>query len=103
MSWIFIAIVIVAIAAVILSKLSKRDSADLANYPYQSSGVLFTPAERSFHGVLEQSLGGSAKVLGKVRVADVITPIKGLSRGEWQKAFNKISANHFDFVLKSAQ
>lgn len=99
MSWIFIAIVIVAIAAVILSKLPKGHSADSANYPYQSSGVLFTPAERSFYGVLERSVGETAKVLGKVRVADVITPRKGLSRGEWQKAFNKISAKHFDFVL----
>jgi hypothetical protein len=99
MIWIFIGIVIVAIAAVILIKLSKGDSADLVNYPYQSSGVLFTPAERSFYGVLEQSVGGSVKVLGKVRVADVITPKKGLSRSEWQKAFNKISAKHFDFVL----
>ena len=99
MSWIFIAIVIIAIAAVILTKLPKSDSVDLVNYPYQSSGVLFTPAERSFHGVLEQSVGGNAKVLGKVRVADVVTPKKGLSRSEWQKAFNKISAKHFDFVL----
>lgn len=38
-------------------------------------------------------------MLGKVRVADVIKPGKGLSRSEWQKAFNKISAKHFDFLL----
>lgn len=99
MSWLLIALVIVAIAVVILSKLQKGSAADLINYPYQSSGVLFTPAERSFYGVLEQAVGENAKVLGKVRVADVITPRKGLSRSEWQKAFNKISAKHFDYVL----
>jgi len=29
----------------------------------------------------------------------VLTPEKGLSRKNWQVAFNKISAKHFDYVL----
>lgn len=99
MSWIVIAVIILAVALVIVSKLQKGDASALADFPYQSAEVLFTPAERSFYGVLEQSVGESAKVLGKVRVADVIKPRKGLSRSEWQKAFNKISAKHFDFLL----
>ena len=37
--------------------------------------------------------------MGKVRVADVILPVKGLSKSEWQIAFNKISSKHFDFIL----
>jgi len=37
--------------------------------------------------------------LGKVRVADVMIPKKGLSPSERQRAFNKISAKHFDFLL----
>lgn len=99
MSWIVIAVIILVVAVVIISKLRKGDGSGLASYPYQSSGVLFSPAERSFYGVLTQAVGENAKVLGKVRVADVITPRKGLSRSDWQKAFNKISAKHFDFLL----
>ena len=32
-------------------------------------------------------------------IADVITPAKGINKSNWQKAFNKISRKHFDFVL----
>lgn len=99
MSGIFILIIIVVIAVVIFSTYTKKNTSDLVYYPYQRSEVLFTPAERSFYGVLEQAIDGRAKVFGKVRVADVITPKKGLSKSEWQIAFNKISAKHFDFVL----
>lgn len=98
MIWI-LAVVVVAIALFILFKAQIKDGGDSADYPYQSAGALFSPAERSFYGVLNQAVGENALVLGKVRVADVLTPRKGLSRSEWQKAFNKISAKHFDFVL----
>ncbi|GBC59161.1 hypothetical protein DENIS_0097 [Desulfonema ishimotonii] len=69
------------------------------NYPYRKKNALFTPAERSFLGVLTQTVGENARIFGKVRVADVVTPKKGVSRSDWQKAFNKISAKHFDFLL----
>ena len=62
---------------------------------------LFSPAERSFLGVLTKAVGEDVLIFGKVRVADVITPKKGMSRSAWQKAFNKISAKHFDFLLCS--
>jgi hypothetical protein len=99
MSWGILAIILLAVAVVFFSKLPKDKKSNSANYPYQKLDALFTPAERSFYGVLEQIKGDSAIVLGKVRVADVIKPNKGLSRSEWQKAFNKISAKHFDFLL----
>ncbi|MGF1807490.1 DUF2726 domain-containing protein, partial [Aliivibrio sifiae] len=61
---------------------------------------LFTPAERSFFGVLQQAVAtDNVLVFGKVRVADVIAPEKGMTKSAWQTAFNKISAKHFDFIL----
>ena len=66
---------------------------------YRLNGPLFSPAERSFLGVLVQAVPDESLVLGKVRVADVITPEKGLSRPKWQSAFNRISAKHFDYVV----
>nr|WP_255725124.1 DUF2726 domain-containing protein [Photobacterium sp. OFAV2-7] len=66
---------------------------------YQSTGALFTAAERSFYGVLTQALKDEYVVFGKVRVADIIKPQSGLSRSQWQQAFNKISAKHIDFVI----
>ncbi len=66
---------------------------------YLKRGALFSPAERSFLGVLEKALESEYRILGKVRIADVLTPERGLSQKKWQIAFNKISAKHFDFVL----
>ena len=99
MSWILIAVILLVIAVVILAKLAQMGRAKDVDYPYQSAGALFSPAERSFYGVLNQAVGKDAKIFGKVRVADVAVPRKGLSRSDWQKAFNKISGKHFDFLL----
>jgi hypothetical protein len=60
---------------------------------------LFSPAERSFLGVLDQAVGSDFRIFGKVRVADVVSVAKGTPKALWQRAFNKISAKHFDYVL----
>lgn len=99
MGWFVIAIVIVAVLAILIVKLSQKQGAQQTEYPYRKIDILFSPAERSFLGVLNQAVGENAQVFGKVRVADVIAPKKGLSRSDWQKSFNKITGKHFDFVL----
>jgi very-short-patch-repair endonuclease len=68
-------------------------------YPYRREPALFTPAERSFLGVLEQALQGQFRVLGKVRLADVIEVESGLSRSARQRARNRIQSKHLDFVV----
>ncbi len=67
--------------------------------PYQKEPVLFTPAERSFLAVLEPALGNQFRVLGKVRLADVIRVKSGLSGSARQQAFNRIQSKHLDFVV----
>ncbi len=98
MSWAII-LVIVALFAVQILKLLQKQEERPTSYQYRKRDFLFSPAERSFLGVLMQSVGDNTQVFGKVRVADVITPQKGMSRSDWQKAFNKISGKHFDFLL----
>ena len=66
------------------------------SFPYISQGNLFSPAERSFLGVLEQCT--PHRVFAKVRLADILKA-KTSNRSEWQKAFNAISKKHVDFVL----
>ncbi|MBV1776153.1 DUF2726 domain-containing protein [Burkholderiaceae bacterium DAT-1] len=66
---------------------------------YTTAPALFTPAERSFLGVLDGLLGPSYRVFGKVRVADVLVVRKGFERGEWQRLQNMIHAKHFDYVI----
>ena len=98
---IFFFLVIVGLLLVFI-KLTSSDKL-LAEHEYQKLNALFTPAERSFLGVLELAANGEVEIFGKVRVADVITPKRGQSRSEWQKAFNKISSKHFDYLICSKE
>ena len=95
MLWLILGIIIVLI--ILLKVMNTSGSA--SSFPYELQGPLFTPAERSFLGVLNSVLKDEVNIFGKVRVADILKPIKGLSPSDRQKAFNKISSKHFDFVL----
>ncbi|GAB1263032.1 DUF2726 domain-containing protein [Aurantivibrio plasticivorans] len=97
MEWL---ILLALLVLVVLAGLAKQGGgAD--GFSYEKSEPLFSPAERSFFGVLSQAVNDRALVFGKVRVADVLRPPKGLGRSRWQKAFNRISAKHFDYVICS--
>ncbi len=79
---------------------SATQSGDTPELGYRKKGPLFTPAERSFYGVLLPAVDQEKyQVFGKVRVADLLEPQPSRNRSQWQKAFNAISAKHFDFVL----
>ena len=94
----FIALFLIVIVLLFIF-LSKNKSSKQTVTPYELCGPVFTPAERSFYGVLKLACEDKAVVFGKVRIADILKPRKGLNRSQWQIAFNKISAKHFDFVL----
>ena len=97
MLWVTIIVLIIVVAVALLLKArTKRESVE---YPYQKADSLFSPAERSFLGVLERAVGDKCKVLGKVRLADIISLISGLSKSDRQKAFNRINSKHVDFAL----
>jgi len=95
--YLIVVLLVVVICAIAFFKKGKKDSPE--GFPYQSQEKLFSAAERSFYGVLCQAAADTAIVLGKVRVADVVKPAQGLDRSGWQRAFNRISAKHFDFVI----
>ena len=100
MHWLLLVLVLVAIAVFVLLKRKQgNQSGSDDKLPYCLGDGLFTPAERSFLGVLDQVVGADFRVMGKVRVADVIAVQKGTPKAIWQRAFNRISAKHFDFVL----
>ena len=96
MEWIILVVLVVLIGVLVLAQNNKPS---IDSLPYQKKAYLFSPAERSFYGVLRQAAGDTAVVFGKVRVSDVVMPREGLARSDWQSAFNRISSKHFDFVL----
>lgn len=92
--WIFLIIGFLLVLGLVL-----KGGETKGTYSYSLIPTLLSPAERSFFGVLNQAVGDTALVFAKVRVADILKPEKGMNRSNWQRAFNRISSKHFDFVL----
>ena len=90
-----IAIVVVVVLLAIVKSLPKGKGQDL---PYEKQNYLFTPAERSFLGVLEQAVGDQFRIMGKVRLMDIVKVKGGLDGKAKQTAKNKIQSKHVDFV-----
>jgi ssDNA-binding Zn-finger/Zn-ribbon topoisomerase 1 len=97
MNWILLIVIVAAVCAILIIQKNKKPTVE--GFPYEQRGKLFSAAERSFYRVLCKAAAGNAVVFGKVRVADIVKPTKGLDRGGWQRAFNRIAAKHFDFLL----
>jgi hypothetical protein len=102
MNWLLLVLVVIAVLAFVVLKRRNAPASDGGeSFPYVLGDGLFSPAERSFLGVLDQAVGNDFRVFGKVRVADVVAVAKGTPKSLWQRAFNRISAKHFDYVLCS--
>lgn len=96
-SLLFIVVLFVAIAAVVKVALKQR-AQEPQGCPYEKERVFFSPAERSFLGVLEQAVNGRYRFMGKVRLADIIKVKGGMNKSAWQNAFNRIQSKHVDIV-----
>ena len=71
----------------------------LEEFPYTRNRALFSPAERSFLGALEQAVGENYRIFGKVRIADIVSVKPTANQSAWLHAVDEISAKHFDFVI----
>ena len=102
MDWFWIAAI--AVAIIVVFKIASRGKERPKRISlFRQRDALFTAAERSFLGVLDQANAGRYRVFGKVRIADVVTPARGLDKSTWTSVFNRIKAKHFDFVLCDPQ
>ncbi|MDY0263503.1 DUF2726 domain-containing protein [Syntrophotalea acetylenica] len=90
---------IFAVLAVIAALLKKQSKGPSEEATYEARQKLFSPAERSFFGVLEQAVAGQFRVMGKIRLGDLIQPAKGFSHSQRTGAWNRIHQKHVDFVL----
>jgi len=94
-----IIIAIVIFLMVVVLAAIKNKVGEVGSLPYEKKKALFTPAERSFYGVLKQVASEHYTIFGQVRMADLLDIKKGLEKGQRQGFFNKIKAKHVDFVL----
>jgi very-short-patch-repair endonuclease len=100
MNTLVVLFVLVVAVAFVLLKMKQSPVDD--GLKFTKIEALFTPAERSFLGVLEQSLDDRYRVFGKVRLGDIVKTAKGLSPSRRTTANNKINQKHVDFVVCSA-
>lgn len=98
MFWIALAVVLIVLVLLIAVRRKQSHNGD-AGASYIRTPALFTPAERSFLGVLDLAAGKDFRVFGKVRVGDILAPRIGQDRSAQQTALNRINRKHFDFIL----
>lgn len=94
-----VVLILFAIVVALLLVLKARRPREDNGPSYVGREALFTPAERSFLGVLEQALDSRYRVFGKVRLGDLVRPAKGLDAGNRTTAWNRINQKHVDFVV----
>lgn len=94
---ILVVLVVIALAILKVKSAPRESTTKLDVYYLRKS--LFSPAERSFLGVLEALDYDGVSIASKVRLADIFGVKKGLERGDRQRALNRISAKHVDFLL----
>ena len=86
-------------AFVVAFVVRQRGALGKIGFPYQRAKTLFSLAERSFLGALDQAVGSEHRVFGKVRVADVASVKSGLNNSVRQGALNRVAQKHFDFIV----
>ena len=99
----FVVIVVIMILGELLRELLRATRKRTGPEDYRKRIPFLSPAEMSFYAVLSQAMAGQLVIMTKVRLADIVDVRKGMSRGQWQSAFNRIQSKHIDFVLCDPQ
>lgn len=70
-----------------------------ANRRFESRNALMSPGELKFFRALEAAVGSHFRVFSKVRLADIMQPVKTGDNRAWYSAFGVIKSKHVDFVV----
>lgn len=87
------------VLGVLIRLLTKKPQGKATRSPYQKHTALFSPDDGDFYRALRAAVGEDFEVFGRIRVADIVLPKKGVSRDIIRAAFDPIAGRHFDFVL----
>ena len=96
---IVIAVIFLVVLAITAKLLLQLGQTSIAEKTYEAAPALLTPAERSFFGVLQQAVASDYQIFAKVRLADIVRPVRNPSRSGWRSAFNRTIGKHVDFVV----
>lgn len=73
------------------------------SFPYHKKTSLYTPAERGFLRLLEQSVGDEYRIISRVRLQDIVTIKQGMTKKAAIAALNRTNGRVLDFVLCEKQ
>lgn len=91
----FAMVTLVVIVALLASRLNDNSFP----FPFDKKAAIFTPAEKNFHTLLEQAVGTQYRVLNRVKLSDIVTIRKGVSKRANQSAINNANSKYLDFVI----
>lgn len=99
MGWVIALVIIVAVVALDVAMLhgAKPDAPQAARYTRPISP--FTPTEQSFLRILDEIVGEKARVFAKVRLAEIVAPVAGMTGGDRNEVQHKLNDAHLDFLL----
>ena len=92
-------IIVAVFGAILKAKFAGTAQTSDDGKVYELCDALFSPAERTFLLVLENSLPDGVGILAKVRLGDIFTPHRSLSASLRLRALNKINQKHVDYLL----
>ncbi len=90
-----IMIVLIVIVAVMANRLTNNSYP----FPFDKKTTIFTAAEKNFHSLLEQAVGENYRVINRVKLNDIITIRKGISKKASQTAIMQANQKYLDFVI----
>jgi hypothetical protein len=68
-------------------------------FPFDRKANVFTSAEKNFQNLLEQAVGNKYRVINRVKLADLLTIRKGVSKKASQKALFNANNKYVDFAI----
>jgi hypothetical protein len=92
-------LVVVIVGLIIFGAVFKLKKNSVGATSYEKQEKLFSTAELSFLLVLDRAVAPGQRVMGKVRLADLISIKRGLSPKTRQIALNRVAQKHVDFVV----
>ena len=99
MNKVFALVVLVFALVIVIGVVGQLVKKPASSAKYERRQKLFSDAERSFLGVLDQLFGAQYRIFGKVGLSDILKTQAGLSNSARSSAFNRIRGRHVDFVL----
>ena len=98
MYWIAVAVVLLVMGTVLFAR-QQRLHDEYRALVFKRRPAVFSPSERTFMEVLELATGKDFRVLGKVRVSELLALQDGMSYRARTAAQRSLDRMHFDFVL----